>query len=571
MRSLFLSSSGWIRGLRSFYPQYASVLHKILSTATLIYIVLYIRNMRNRKVSPKHLPSTIATIVFLLHLATSATCLATKSLINDNTADKGGNNKHKTIVISTQRNGGNSLIFPSDSSSLQQKTTFQIKNIGQNIKSAIQSTFMPSGYPNKTPSGYLRYSIWSWIQDISTQLRSVLATQRILEGVGVGREGATALSALMNYLTRDGCGMAATLLFTSIASSRFRTDVKRWRLFADLMVDLGITLEVAAVASTKLFLPMICLGSACKAVCGVAAGACGGAINLFWARGSDISDINAKFGAQHTVTGAFGLVFAALFARSVSTWKLRNLWILYIGLTIIHILANVRCMRLIAFNNLNQVRMNIVLAEFLQWWDQQTDLSALSATTCVSPAVSSPSNVTNTEPLFFLPAFLTSKVHALQRSSVPLYFGCSFNCFSEMSQFTSGSEITESLVHAPGESSLIDSVLGKERYLISAGIRDAHRLKSGKEFSVCVVFRSSATPEDEAKAYLHSLLLGRRLKASDGRSLTNSYGIVAIEREMQNKMSVAWPTFQTACNVAGWDLTKTELRTLGYEMALSVL
>ena len=33
-------------------------------------------------------------------------------------------------------------------------------------------------------------------------------------------------------------------------------------------------------------------------MCGVAAGACNGAINLHWARGSDISDINAKFGAQ---------------------------------------------------------------------------------------------------------------------------------------------------------------------------------------------------------------------------------------------------------------------------------
>lgn len=40
------------------------------------------------------------------------------------------------------------------------------------------------------------------------------------------------------------------------------------------------------------------LGNTCKAMCGVAAGACGGVINLHWAKGSDISDINAKFGAQ---------------------------------------------------------------------------------------------------------------------------------------------------------------------------------------------------------------------------------------------------------------------------------
>jgi hypothetical protein len=41
----------------------------------------------------------------------------------------------------------------------------------------------------------------------------------------------------------------------------------------------------------------------CKAICGVASGACGGAINLYWAKGSDISDINAKFGAQVRRTG----------------------------------------------------------------------------------------------------------------------------------------------------------------------------------------------------------------------------------------------------------------------------
>ena len=81
----------------------------------------------------------------------------------------------------------------------------------------------------------------------------------MLEGVGVGREGATALSALMNFLVRDGCGMAATLIFTSTSSSRFRSDIKRWRLFADIMVDVGISLEVAATLVPRaLFLPMIC-------------------------------------------------------------------------------------------------------------------------------------------------------------------------------------------------------------------------------------------------------------------------------------------------------------------------
>jgi hypothetical protein len=126
-------------------------------------------------------------------------------------------------------------------------------------KSAIKTTFLPSGFPQRTPKGYLSYSMWSWIQDLSTQLRGVLATQRVLEGIGVGREGATALSASLNFIVRDGCGMASTLLFTAMASSKFRADVKRWRILADIMNDVGITLEVAATLVPRhLFLAMIC-------------------------------------------------------------------------------------------------------------------------------------------------------------------------------------------------------------------------------------------------------------------------------------------------------------------------
>lgn len=188
-----------------------------------------------------------ALFLLLQALVNDATCLTV-------------NNAPITRVVSTKKDGGLSKTFTFDGT-----RTWQLDNPSsgkhgiQQIQAALRSTFLPSGYPSKTPPGYLSYSMWSWIQDVSTQLRSVLATQRVLEGVGVGREGATALSALMNFLVRDGCGMAATLMFTSVASSRFKTDVKRWRLFADVMVDLGITLEVAAtLVPRQFFLPMIC-------------------------------------------------------------------------------------------------------------------------------------------------------------------------------------------------------------------------------------------------------------------------------------------------------------------------
>ena len=128
-----------------------------------------------------------------------------------------------------------------------------------NLDSVVRTTFLPVGYPERTPQGYLHFSIWSWIQDISTQLRAILATQRVLEGIGVGREGATALSASINFLVRDGFGMASTLMFTAVAANKFRANVKKWRMFADVINDVGITVEVAATLFRKeLFLPILC-------------------------------------------------------------------------------------------------------------------------------------------------------------------------------------------------------------------------------------------------------------------------------------------------------------------------
>ena len=164
------------------------------------------------------------------------------------------------------------------------------------LQSSLRSTFLPavsSGANNKgcgdqlcvlRSSGYLKYMLYDNLQDLSTSLRSVLATQRILEGVGVGRASATALSATLNFLYRDGCGMLASLLFIRYASHSFRRNVKRWRYFADVMVDVGITLEIIAPSVLeKWFLPLLCAGNVCKALCGVSAGACSGALQMYWA------------------------------------------------------------------------------------------------------------------------------------------------------------------------------------------------------------------------------------------------------------------------------------------------
>jgi hypothetical protein len=144
-------------------------------------------------------------LIFVLCLKRTV-CLASSSP---------SSSSHPLRIVSLNKNGGNVKYFDLGSTDTTEENSANnpLKKINDKktayLSTVIRSTFLPNGFPVKTPPGYLRYSLWSWIQDISTQLRSVLATQRILEGVGVGSSEATALSALFNYLVRDGCGMAA--------------------------------------------------------------------------------------------------------------------------------------------------------------------------------------------------------------------------------------------------------------------------------------------------------------------------------------------------------------------------
>ena len=485
---------------------------------------------------PITLLSALSASLLLLISATSADGLSIAG------------NKHArspSSIISKKANGGASKTFSFDvdvgvdgrpNDWRRMKNLLQLRN---RIRSAICSTFLPSGYPNQTPQGYLAYSMWSWAQDLTTQMRAVLATQRVLEGVGVGKEGATALSASLNFIFRDGCGMLATLLFTSVAASKFSSDIKRWRLLADIAVDIGITLEVAApLFPTVWFLPVISIATMFKAVCGVAAGAAGGAINLHWARGSDIADINAKFGAQHTVTGGLGLVTAALFATSVSNAPSALTWILYALLTAFHIYANMRCMRLVAFDSLNTARMDLLASQF---FEQRETRKALM----------DPRHMSRIEPLFF------SFWKQPSNFSLPILSGISFNEFARLS-----GESLSVLKDAISKSAQ------KDQYLVASGKR-----QRGGGLSVLLVFLSSATPEQKAKGYFQALCLCKALEREGfhrrgrrGQHFRSYQNIHEAEESATEECNQFWPTFRESAVKAGWDFSQTVLSTEGYAL-----
>lgn len=275
----------------------------------------------------------------------------------------------------------------------------------------------------------------------------------------------------------------------------------------------------------------------CKAICGVAAGAVGGVFNLHWAQGSDIADIQAKFGAQHTVTGSLGLLCAYQFVQTVAQVKPSHLWGLYASLTVLHLYANMRCMKIIAFDYLNTPRMRMVIQQFLDQWNngQAENLSLMQ-----------PKVLARKEPLLF---GITSP---RKPTSSRILFGESFEKHRQLSD--GNTRATHQLL------TLLPESIRDQKYLISASSSSSPSSLSSrrrrKKRLVVVSLAVDATPRHKARAYLHAVLLGRALQDSQPEL------VATVQLES------AWPSFERACQQGGWDLDKTQLHTRGYELSL---
>jgi hypothetical protein len=305
-----------------------------------------------------------------------------------------------------------------------------------------------------------------------------------------------------------------------------------------------------------------------KALCGVAAGASGGSINLYWAKGSDISDINAKFGAQHTVTGAIGLVFAGLFANSVSKVTPHSLWLMYFILTYLHLYGNVRCMRLISFDYLNTNRLDMILRNYVSGEDHSQEKIPI------------PQDIAKEEPLWFrIPVF--GRILTRRKESPSIHFGVAYDEFCQRSgkpvEALKAEMIKAKSLDNRQSKSKIDneSDTVNDGYIISTGGQNLSSSGKTENPKSCVVvsFFSEVSPEQQTKAYVHARLLANILQERQEKeaSSTNDYVMdfknqLEIEAEAKFLLKSMWEKFLRSCTHAGWDLSRSELQTRGYEV-----
>jgi hypothetical protein len=81
------------------------------------------------------------------------------------------------------------------------------------VAAFVRGFFLPTNYPRSVTRDYLEFQVWDTIQAVTSYLRGTLTVRAIMAGVGVGSAEATATSAAIVWVLKDGVGMFGGMLF----------------------------------------------------------------------------------------------------------------------------------------------------------------------------------------------------------------------------------------------------------------------------------------------------------------------------------------------------------------------
>ena len=203
---------------------------------------------------------------------------------------------------------------------------------------------------------YLAFQAADSLQAVCSYLRGVLAMHATLEGAGLAQSGP--LAAIYTFILKDGAAMLGSLVFSWAAAHLFDGELRFWRLFADVINDLGLAAELFAPSlGPQLFVPITCAANVAKALCGVAAGATRAALaQHFSLTGAGVAEVQAKEGAQETAVTLVGLLLGLACARALNTSVFAQ-WTAFSFLTAVHVAANYYAVRVLALRSLNRTRL----------------------------------------------------------------------------------------------------------------------------------------------------------------------------------------------------------------------
>lgn len=232
------------------------------------------------------------------------------------------------------------------------------------------SVFLPTAYPSSVAPGYSRWASLIFGRHLFRSAYYVLGTTSLLRSLGLGQGKALAVGAALQWVLKDGLGLATKLLVSARLAAVVDAHPRRWRILGDTLMALAAAVEISSVTKPQYFIVFGALAALLKEA---ASALSGPAYRVFldsFAISSNIGELSSRGEAQIVVGNLAGLGLGALISTYLGSLDASDRFLptlaFYAVLAAGHLTCTWNGVHTVQLRTLNCQRLQIILDRFLK-------------------------------------------------------------------------------------------------------------------------------------------------------------------------------------------------------------
>ena len=268
---------------------------------------------------------------------------------------RGGSAEERTYA----RSSGRIVLSPDKSAANRSKWLSYTS-----LRSLLRTMLLPKGFPNSVCPEYVQFQLWDTSQEACGYFKSILTSKAWLTGLGVGNSSSNVVSALTYTMIIDYSSMVCGLLCaTPGLVALFATDMKRWRMAAEVLGLLSSFCTILAGAHPAHFIALSCTAGAIGSLGSVAGAVSRAPLISHLARAHNEADVSAKEGNQSRLLKLVAIAAGYRFLLWVDA-EAQRAAAAFVVLAALKLAFQLRATRLLELRTLNKQRLSILLRAF---------------------------------------------------------------------------------------------------------------------------------------------------------------------------------------------------------------
>lgn len=258
------------------------------------------------------------------------------------------------------------------------------------VRASVISFFSHAFFPEDVTPDYYSFTAWRFFQRCISATVGVFGTQALLLALGI-KSGRLGQAAAISWVLKDGLGRVGKMLWAGSVGRDFDVDPRRWRFRSALMYAAGNGLEIVTQVFPASFLVVATWANTLKQVSMLTASATRNAMyRSFGGKAQNIANITAKGEAQIVVADLIGMTCGIQLSKALGAGQQGNInvFIAYVVLSAVDVLAIYQELRQVVFRTINPERLGMTVAAYVQ-----------------SGTVPPPPVVSRMEPIFLPPVY----------------------------------------------------------------------------------------------------------------------------------------------------------------------